>query len=62
MLTLATTTSMRDTGLLNAILPGFQEQTGVDVKVIVVGSGQAIEMGRSGDVDVILTHSPDAEK
>lgn len=62
MLTLATTTSMRDTGLLNAILPGFREQTGVDVKVIVVGSGQAIEMGRSGDVDVLLTHSPDAEK
>lgn len=62
VLTLATTTSTRDSGLLNAILPGFREQTGIDVKVVVVGSGQALEMGRSGDADVLLTHSPDAEK
>lgn len=61
-LTLATTTSTRDSGLLDAILPEFREQTGVDVKVVAVGSGQALEMGRRGDADVLLTHAPDAEE
>jgi tungstate transport system substrate-binding protein len=61
-LTLATTTSTRDSGLLDAILPVFRQQTGVDVKVVAVGSGQALEMGRRGDADVLLTHAPDAEK
>lgn len=61
-LTLATTTSTRDSGLLDALLPVFREQTGIDVKVVAVGSGQAIELGRRGDADVLLTHAPDAEQ
>ena len=61
-MTLATTTSTRDSGLLDALLPVFREQTGIDVKVVAVGSGQAIELGRRGDADVLLTHAPDAEQ
>jgi tungstate transport system substrate-binding protein len=59
---LATTTSTRDAGLLDSILPVFEGQTGYHVKVIAVGSGQALEMGRRGDVDVVLAHAPDAER
>ncbi|MEX2186429.1 MAG: substrate-binding domain-containing protein [Pirellulales bacterium] len=60
-LTLATTTSTQDSGLLDALLPAFRAETGIDVKVIAVGSGQAIELGRRGDADVLLTHAPAAE-
>ncbi len=60
-LTLATTTSTRDSGLLEVLLPMFREQTGIEVKVIAVGSGQALELGRRGDADVLLTHAPEAE-
>jgi tungstate transport system substrate-binding protein len=59
---LATTTSARDTGLLDALGPQFKEATGIEIKVIAVGSGQAMELGRRGDADVLLTHSPAAEK
>lgn len=61
-ITLATTTSPRDSGLLDALLPGFTAQTGVQVKVVAVGSGQALELARRGDADVLLTHSPAAEE
>lgn len=60
--TLATTTSTRDTGLLDALVPKFQQQTGIEVKVVAVGSGQALELGRRGDADVLLTHAPNAER
>ncbi len=40
----------------------FETETGIDVKVVVVGSGQALELGRRGDADVLLTHAPHAEK
>src|SRR2546426_3292027 len=50
---LATTTSTRDAGLLDSLLPVFQRQTGYRVKVIAVGSGQALAMGRRGDADVV---------
>ena len=60
-LTLATTTSTRDTGLLDALVPKFEEQTGIAVKVIAVGTGMALELGRRGDADVLLTHAPAAE-
>ncbi len=60
-LKLATTTSTQDSGLLDAILPVFEEQTGYDVEVIAVGSGAAMSMGESGDVDVLLVHSRAAE-
>src|SRR6059036_699468 len=59
---LATTTSTRDAGLLDSLLPVFQRQTGYRVKVIAVGSGQALAMGRRGDADVVLAHAPEAER
>ena len=59
---LATTTSTRDAGLLDSLLPVFERQTGYRVKVVAVGSGQALEMGRRGDADVVLSHAPDAER
>ena len=59
---LATTTSTRDAGLLDSLLPIFARQTGYRVKVIAVGSGQALEMGRRGDADVVLSHAPEAER
>ncbi len=58
---LATTTSLYDTGLLDSIVPMFDRQTGYRVKVIAVGSGQALAMGRRGDADVVFVHSPAAE-
>jgi len=59
---LATTTSTRDAGLLDSLLPLFEAKTGYKVRVVAVGSGQALEMGRRGDADVVLTHAPDAER
>lgn len=59
---LATTTSTRDTGLLDSLLPFFESRTGYKVKVIAVGTGQALEMGRRGDADVVLVHAPAAER
>ncbi|MDD5711528.1 MAG: substrate-binding domain-containing protein [Smithellaceae bacterium] len=61
-LILATTTSTQDTGLLDELLPIFEKQTGYFVKTIAVGSGQAMTMGQKGEADVLLVHSPDAEK
>ena len=61
-LTLATTTSTRDSGLLKVLVPMFEKETGIEVKVVAVGSGQALELGRRGDADLLLTHAPDAEK
>ncbi len=61
-LVLATTTSTRDTGLLEVLLPRFKEESGIEVKAIAVGSGQALELARRGDADVLLTHSPAAEE
>ena len=59
---LATTTSTQDTGLLDVLIPIFEKETGYFVKTIAVGSGQAIAMGQKGEADVLLVHSPDAEK
>jgi len=59
---LATTTSTRDAGLLDSLLPLFERQSGYHVKVLAVGSGQALEMGRRGDADVVLSHAPEAER
>ena len=59
---LATTTSTQDTGLLDVLIPIFEKQTGYFVKTIAVGSGQAMKMGEKGEADVMLVHSPDAEK
>jgi len=59
---LATTTSTQDSGLLDVLLPIFEKRTGYFVKTIAVGSGQAMAMGQKGEADVLLVHSPAAEK
>jgi tungstate transport system substrate-binding protein len=59
---LATTTSTRDTGLLDSLLPLFEAKSGYKVRVVAVGTGQALEMGRRGDADVVLTHAPELER
>ena len=59
---LATTTSTQDSGLLDILLPIFEKKTGYFVKTIAVGSGQAMAMGQKGEADVLLVHSPAAEK
>ncbi|HXY18859.1 MAG TPA: substrate-binding domain-containing protein [Gemmatimonadales bacterium] len=59
---LATTTSTQDSGLLDSLLPAFTAATGIEVKVIAVGSGAALELGRRGDADVVLSHAPEAER
>ena len=61
-LTLATTTSTQDSGLLDVLVPAFRQQTGIDVKVVATGTGQALQLGRRGDADVLLVHDPDAEE
>ncbi|ADV61000.1 ABC-type tungstate transport system, permease component [Isosphaera pallida ATCC 43644] len=58
----ATTTSTRDTGLFEELLPVFQAKTGIEPRVVAVGTGQALEIGRRGDADVLLTHDPDGEQ
>jgi len=59
---LATTTSTQDSGLLDVLVPVFEKKTGFFVKTIAVGSGQAMAMGQRGEADVLLVHSPEAEK
>ena len=59
---LATTTSTRDTGLLDTLVPAFEKASKCSVKTVAVGSGQAIDLGARGQADVLLVHSPDAEK
>jgi tungstate transport system substrate-binding protein len=56
-LTLATTTSTQDSGLLEVLLPGFEQQFGVKVDVIAVGTGQALTLGQDGNADVLLVHA-----
>jgi tungstate transport system substrate-binding protein len=59
---LATTTSTYDSGLLDDLVPLFEKRSGYTLKTIACGSGQAMAMGRRGEVDVLLVHSPAAEK
>ncbi len=61
-LVLATTTSTQDSGLLDDLLPAFTADTGWQVRTLAVGSGQAIELGRRGEADALLVHSPAAEE
>ncbi|MFH0801563.1 MAG: substrate-binding domain-containing protein [bacterium] len=61
-LILATTTSTRDSGLLDEILPLFEKENHCLVKVVAVGTGAALRMGKDGDADVMLVHDPAAEE
>lgn len=60
-LILATTTSTRDSGLLDVILPLFEAESGVAVDVVAVGTGQALQLGRDGNADVVLVHARSQE-
>lgn len=60
-LRLATTTSTENSGLLRAILPQFEAQSGTRVHVVSVGTGKALKLGENGDVDVVLVHAREAE-
>lgn len=59
---LATTTSTYDTGLLDLLVPRFEQVHGIEVKVIAVGTGAALRMAARGDADVVLVHAPVAER
>jgi tungstate transport system substrate-binding protein len=61
-LILATTTSTQDSGLLDVLVPMFQDQTGYVVQTVAVGTGAALKMGEEGNADVLLVHAPAAEK
>ncbi|WP_372971507.1 substrate-binding domain-containing protein [Marinobacter sp.] len=61
-ITLASTTSTENSGLFDAILPKFEEATGVQVRVVAVGTGQAFEIARRGDADSLLVHDTTGEQ
>lgn len=61
-LTLVTTTSTENSGLLDAILPDFKTRYNCDIKVVAVGSGAAFEMAQKGEADVIVVHAPKSEE
>ena len=58
----ASTTSTQDSGLFGHILPLFKAKTGIDVKVVAQGTGQALDAGRRGDADVVFVHARSAEE
>jgi tungstate transport system substrate-binding protein len=60
-ITLASTTSVDNSGLLTHILPLFKKASGIDVHVVALGTGQALDVARRGDADLVLVHDPDAE-
>jgi tungstate transport system substrate-binding protein len=59
---LAVTTSFNNSGLSDILLPEIKKDLGIDVRLLVVGTGQALKLGKSGDVDAILVHSKKAEQ
>ena len=61
-ITMASTTSTEQSGLFGHLLPAFKQATGVDTKVVAVGTGQAIDMARRGDADVLFVHDTAAEE
>jgi len=61
-ITMASTTSTEQSGLFSHLLPQFRKATGIDVKVVAVGTGQAIDMARRGDADVVFVHDTPAEE
>lgn len=61
VLKMATTTSTDNTGLLDYLAPILLKDTGMEIQWVSVGTGKALEYGRNGDVDIVLTHDPEAE-
>jgi tungstate transport system substrate-binding protein len=61
-LTMASTTSTEQSGLFSHLLPAFRQSSGIDIKVVAVGTGQAIDMARRGDADVLFVHDRAAEE
>jgi tungstate transport system substrate-binding protein len=61
-ITLATTTSTYDSGLLDYLLPEFKKETGIEVKVVAKGTGEAMELGKRGDADALLVHAKAKEE
>jgi tungstate transport system substrate-binding protein len=61
-ITVASTTSTENSGLFGHLLPIFQEKTGIEVRVVAVGTGQAIELARNGDADVLFVHHKPSEE
>ncbi|WP_238947311.1 substrate-binding domain-containing protein [Saliniramus fredricksonii] len=61
-ITVASTTSTENSGLFDHILPLFQEETGIEVRVVAQGTGQALETGRRGDADVVFVHARELEE
>jgi tungstate transport system substrate-binding protein len=59
---MASTTSTEQSGLFGTLLPAFKQATGIAIKVVALGTGQAIDMGRRGDADVLFVHDPEAEE
>jgi tungstate transport system substrate-binding protein len=58
----ASTTSTQDSGLFNHLVPLFEAKTGIDVRVVAQGTGQALDTGRRGDADVVFVHAKAAEQ
>src|SRR5215468_5851727 len=61
-ITVASTTSTEQSGLFGYLLPIYEQQTGVKVRVLALGTGQALDVGRRGDADVVLVHAREAEE
>jgi tungstate transport system substrate-binding protein len=61
-ITVASTTSTENSGLFGYLLPMFQDETGIEVRVVAVGTGQAIELARNGDADVLFVHHKTSEE
>ena len=61
-LVMASTTSTEQSGLFQHLLPEFKKSTGIDVKVVALGTGQALDMGRRGDADILFVHDQVAEE
>lgn len=61
-ITMASTTSTEQSGLFGHLLPAFKQATGIDVRVVAVGTGQALDMARRGDADVVFVHDTVAEE
>ena len=61
-ITLASTTSTQNSGLFDHILPAFQQQSGIEVRVVAVGTGQALRLARNGDADVLFVHHKPSEE